>query len=91
MWLPLGLMVIREAFVGITSVLAVKKTGRVEGAEFHGKVATVCLYVMVGVHLLFADKLTDITSNTLIGVTTVIMIVSFVLYAKKNIGILRNS
>lgn len=87
-WIPLILMIVREAFVGITSLLAIKKSGHVEGAEMHGKVATVLLYAMVLSHLLF-NNMPGAVSNALILVTTVAMVVSFVLYAKKNLGIMR--
>ena len=86
-WIPLILMIFREAFVGVTSVLAIKKSGRVEGAEMYGKVATVVLDAMVLVHLLF-PSIPAVWSNTLIGITTVVMGVAFALYGKKNLRIL---
>ena len=86
-WAPLILMVFREAFVGITSVLAIRKSGKVEGAEMYGKVATVVLDVMVLAHLLF-PAIPAVWSNALIAVTTVAMGISFALYGKKNLKIL---
>jgi len=86
-WIPFGLMIVREAFVGVTSLLAIKKSGHVEGAEMHGKVATVLLYAMVIAHLLFSN-MPGALSNALIAVTTVAMAISFALYAKKNLGII---
>ena len=87
-WIPLALMILREAFVGVTSLLAIKKSGRVEGAEVHGKIATVLLYALALSHLLFND-IPEALSNALIVVTTVAMATSFVLYAKKNLKIMR--
>ena len=87
-WIPVALMLVRETFVGITSVLAIKKSGRVEGAEMHGKVATVFLYVLVLSHLIFGDMPAAV-SDAMIAVTTAVMAVSFALYARKNLGILR--
>jgi len=90
LWIPLALMIVREAFVGITSLLAIKKSGRVEGAEVHGKVATVMLYTMALTHLLFGN-LPPALSDGLIAVTTVAMVISFVMYAKKNLRIMREA
>ena len=44
MWLPLGILLIKELFTGIMSLYAVKKSGQVKGADWHGKLctATVC-------------------------------------------------
>lgn len=89
-WIPLSLMVVREAFVGITSLMAIRKSGHVEGAEMHGKVATVLLYAMVLSHLIFYN-MPGALSDALIAVTTIAMAVSFVLYAKKNLGIIRQA
>lgn len=87
-WIPLILMIVREAFVGITSLLAIKKSGHVEGAEMHGKVATVLLYAMAISHLVFYNMPAAL-SNALIAVTTIAMAISFALYAKKNLRIMR--
>lgn len=89
-WILFGLMIVREAFVGITSLLAIKKSGHVEGAELHGKVATVLLYGMALSHLLFYN-MPGALSDALIAVTTVAMGISFALYAKKNLGIMRQA
>ena len=86
-WIPFGLMIVREVFVGITSLLAIKSSGHVEGAEMHGKVATVLLYAMALSHLIFYN-MPGALSNALIAVTTVAMAISFALYAKKNLGII---
>jgi cardiolipin synthase len=87
-WVPLVLMILREAFVGVTSLLAIKKSGRVEGAEVHGKIATVLLYALALSHLLFSN-IPEALSNALVVVTTIAMAISFVLYAKKNLRIMR--
>jgi len=86
-WIPFGLMIVREAFVGITSLLAIRRSGHVEGAEMHGKVATVLLYVMALSHLIFYN-MPEPLSNGLVAVTTIAMAISFALYAKKNMGII---
>ena len=87
-WVPLILMILREAVVGVTSLLAMRTSGRVEGAELHGKVATVFLDVLALSHLLFADMPTAV-SHALIVLTTAAMAVSFALYVRKNLAIMR--
>ena len=84
---PLGLMLVRESFVGITSLLAFRHSGKVEGAEMHGKIATVLLDAMALSHLIFPD-MPGALSDALTAATTAAMAVSFALYAKKNLGIL---
>ena len=37
MILPLALMVVKETFMGITGLLVIHKTGKVFGADWHGK------------------------------------------------------
>lgn len=88
--IPLILMIVREVFVGVTSLLAIRRSGHIEGAEMHGKVATVLLYAMALSHLLFPN-MPEALSNALIAVTTVSMAISFVLYAIKNLRILRKA
>ena len=87
-WVPLILMILREAVVGVTSLLAMRTSGRVEGAELHGKVATVFLDVLELSHLLFADMPAAV-SHALIVLTTAAMAVSFALYVRKNLAIMR--
>ena len=89
-WIPLSLMIVRESFVGVTSLLAIKKSGHVEGAEMHGKVATVLLYGMAISHLVFYN-MPGTMSNALIAATTIAMAISFGLYAKKNLRIMRQT
>lgn len=52
MWLPLGILVVKELFTGAMSLYAVKKSGQVKGADWHGKVCTVLLYSAMGLHML---------------------------------------
>lgn len=85
MWIPLGLLAVKEAFVGITSVLMIQETGKVEGAEYHGKVTTVLLYGMMLVHLLWGDIPSGL-SIALIVITVLMMLISMVLYGLKNIS-----
>ena len=88
MWVPLGLLAVKEAFVGITSVMMIKETGQVDSAEYHGKVTTVLLYGMMLLHLLWSD-IPNGLSITLIVITVLMMLLSMTLYGLKNISKIR--
>lgn len=88
MLIPLGLMVVKELFMGITGLLVVKKTKGVFGAKWHGKVATFLLDVMMLVHVFWHD-IPSAESNLMIGICTVMMFVSVILYGWQNIGVLQ--
>lgn len=83
MALPLGAMVVKEAFMGLSGIAVVKKTGQVFGADWHGKVATVLLYAMMLLHVLWYD-ITPLVSAVTIGICTGMIGLSLVLYAVKN-------
>lgn len=87
MLLPLGILVVKEVFTGITSLLAIRKTGRVEGAVWHGKVTTVLLYATMAVHLLWFN-IPGTVSLILIGVCSGMMLLSAVGYAMRNFKML---
>lgn len=84
MILPLGLMVLKEFFMGVTGLLVIQKTGKVFGAEWHGKVSTWLLYIMMILHV-FWFNIPDTVSKVLIGVCVVMMAISLVLYGRHNL------
>ena len=84
MILPLGLMVLKEFFMGVTGLLVIQKTGKVFGAEWHGKVSTWLLYIMMILHV-FWFNIPDIVSGVLIGACVVMMVISLVLYGRHNL------
>lgn len=86
MW-PLIVLVLKEVFAGITSLLVIHKTEKVMGADWHGKVSTFLLYAMMIIHVVWFDISPDF-SDFLVVVNLVMMIISFVLYAIRNIGML---
>ena len=88
MILPLVLLVIKELFTGITSLLTIRKTGKVEGAVWHGKITTVLLYTMMGIHLIWFH-IPPLVSGFLIGISTGMMLLSAVGYAMRNFRMLR--
>ena len=83
MWLPLGVLVAKEAFTGGMSLYAVKKSGQVKGADWHGKLCTVLLYAAMGLHLLWSD-IPKALSVMLLGLCVAVMCLSGVLYWYRN-------
>lgn len=88
MVLPLALMVLKEAFMGITGLLIIRRTGSVFGADWHGKAATVPLYAAMILHV-FWYQIPKTVSDVLIGACAVMILISFVLYARHNVRMLK--
>lgn len=89
MLLPWIVLVVKEVFTGITSLLAIHKTGQVEGAVWHGKVTTTLLYLTMGIHLLWYG-IPQVISLILIGLCTGMMLLSAVGYGIRNFKLLLN-
>ncbi len=90
MCIPVLMMLAKEVFVGLTGILAVQKTGDVYGAQWHGKVATLMLYAMMLLHL-FWYNIPNAVSIVSIILCTVMVGVSFVEYAMKNIRLIQGA
>lgn len=84
MAIPLILLAIKEIFTCISKIAAIKKTGEVSGARWHGKVTTFLLYSMLLVHVVKHD-ISPVVSDVLIGVCTASMLFSFAMYSFSNI------
>lgn len=90
MLLPFCLLAGKEAVVAISGIIMIRRTGVVPGAEWHGKVATMLLYGMMILHVLWQD-IPLWVSNTFTTVCVVMMLVSLVLYARRNIRAIRSA
>ncbi len=90
MWIPFVLLIIKEFCSGVAALIAIKKTGEVHGADWHGKLTTVFLYSMVVLHVLWTD-IPAVLSLILVSVCVVMMLISFVLYSMRNIGMAKNA
>lgn len=84
MWVPFILMFLKEIGMGISGFLAIRKTGTVYGAKWHGKVNTCLLYAMMILHIIWYN-IPEMLSNATIFICVVMMLISFVLYASHNI------
>lgn len=90
MMIPFILLVIKEVFLGIIGLFAVRKTKEVKSANWHGKITTILLYSTMGLHIIWPD-ITGYLSNLTIGACLVFMILSFVLYSLRHIRQLRGA
>lgn len=84
---PMVLMAVKEASVGVTNLLVIRKSGLVTGAVWHGKVTTALLYTVIVVHLLWF-YIPAAVSNVLIAVCSGVMLLSWGLYLRRNIRFL---
>ena len=80
------LLVLKEAITGAMSLVSIKKTGQVQGSEWHGKLVTVLLYVLI------ADRIIPgLLSTVLLIVCVGMMLLSMALYWKRNWNSIRNT
>lgn len=84
MAIPLGIMIIKELYLGYLMILVIKRSGRVYQAEWHGKIATFCIYLTMALHLIWPDRMPDLWSYLTVGITVSCQLVSLVLYAIRN-------
>ena len=84
MWAVLGILVVKELFVLITSILSIRKTNEVRSSDWHGKLTTVALYITMTAHLLFPN-MPGTASDVLIGLCICLILLSGILYGLRNI------
>lgn len=83
MLVPLLLLIFKEVCNGVISLVVIKKTGKVCGADWHGKVCTWLLYAMMFVHIVWFDISRE-WSTALISICVIMMTFSFALYMVRN-------
>lgn len=79
MWLLLGLMFVKETVAFVLRLLVFKKTEEVHSAEWHGKLNTVVLYVIMSLHIIWYT-IPPLVSTISILFSSAIMALSFILY-----------
>ena len=87
MLIPIVLLVLKEASDLLTGFLTFRKTGKVLGAEWHGKATTILLYLMMFTHIVWVD-IPSVVSNISVLICIFMIIVSAVLYGIRNIKLL---
>ncbi len=83
MMIPLIATIVKGLYMIFSGLLVIKRTGVVDGADWHGKAATVLLDAMVVVHLLW-PQIPKVVSNILIAASTIMVLISFAAYAMRN-------
>lgn len=101
MLVPLLLIVLKEVVTGIFALLTIRKTGLIKGARWYGKVTTVLLYIMMGLHLIWpllhriwpqtflSEQLPQTISIVSIVLCCVMMVFSFVMYVRRYVLMLK--
>lgn len=87
MMIPFILLFIKEIATGVLGLMVIRKTGRVYGANWHGKLSTVLLYMMMILHLFWYNISSEV-SNIFIFLCMVMMVISFILYGIQNIKLI---
>lgn len=81
--IPFGLLAVKELTSGIIGIHVVKRINHMLTSEWHGKLSTVFLYLMMGAHMLMLVITGTIcvpATYILISVSSVLIILSFALY-----------
>ena len=87
MLIPICIGALKEIFMAITGYMIIRKCDVVLGAGWHGKAATVTLTVTMALHLLWHD-INPTLSLVLIILCSLMILLSFTLYARRNFGYL---
>lgn len=85
---PFGFLVIKEVFIGTTGLLMIRKTGKVVGADFHGKVATTLLYAMMILHIFWIDIPSTVSAVSIL-ICLVSMAFTLLTYGSRNMRVLQ--
>ena len=93
LWLlvPCILLVIKEFTSGLVGLYVVKRIGHMLWADWHGKLSTVFLYVMMGAHMLMLVITGEIylpISYATIAISTVLITFSYAMYTVRYIQII---
>ena len=87
MLLPFCVMIVKEITAAVLGLLVIQKTGKVDGAVWHGKATTVSLYSMMIIHLVWFN-IPGAISGILIGACTALALLSAFMYSRENVRIL---
>ena len=80
LWILLGICVFRELCMGVLGYITIRKTGKVPGARWYGKVSTVILYASALALLIF--PMPSWLSTAIVAVCIVCVTMALVLYTR---------
>ncbi|NLB81050.1 MAG: CDP-alcohol phosphatidyltransferase family protein [Clostridiaceae bacterium] len=86
MWLIFGILVVKEVFMILGGIKLYKKGDIVMGANWYGKVATVMIYFVFLVLILFGTSLPEIVKYILFISVIGLSVFSFIRYAAVFVG-----
>ncbi|MBQ3075764.1 MAG: CDP-alcohol phosphatidyltransferase family protein [Clostridia bacterium] len=89
MAIPFVLILVKETASGIAACIAIRRTGKVRGAVWHGKLTTLCLYAMMALHVIWYN-IPQAVSRSLVAICTCLMLLSFILYIAGHIKTIKN-
>ncbi len=78
-----GLTDLADGYIARRLCLVIQKTGKVHGADWHGKIVTFLLYGTAAVHIIWFH-ITPMVSDLLIGLCAIMMVISVALYIIQN-------
>lgn len=84
-WL-VGLFIAKELIMMVSGLLVIKKTGRVHGADWHGKVTTCLLYFTMFLHIIWYE-IPEAVSNVFAVACMVMIVISLILYLKQYVQV----
>lgn len=84
----LALLFVKELVGMVTSLMAIQKTGEVRGADWHGKMTTVTLYLTMALHLLYPG-VPPMLSDGLLILCGAMILLSGTLYLVRNVRMAR--
>ena len=79
MWIPAIVLLIKEVGSLILRMIVYKETELVDGAKWHGKVSTSIVILIVVIHLIWGG-IPAVVSIAIVGISTLFMLYSGVLY-----------
>lgn len=90
MIIPLVALFIKDLICFILGTITVRKTLKLKGARFHGKVSTSFLFLLMGIHVLWYN-IPQLISIVLVTIATSLILTSFVLYTTEYIKVLSST
>lgn len=90
MAIPFVILIVKELVAFLMRLKIFKETEIVDGAKWHGKLATGVVIATIASHLIWYD-MSDITSFCIIGICTAFVLLSAVLYTADNIRVLKST
>ncbi len=88
--IPLTILIVKEVCTGLLGIAAIRKSGEVKSAVWHGKLTTCVIYLLIIIHILWIN-IPDVVSDLCIVACSAMMLLSFTLYSVKHIKTIRKS